>query len=826
MLIARERVDTLLLKLEKRFDPNQLRDIIGRWARAGAAGVGRLLGRPRVKVASEVDIRAAFKRIDQPRHRDPATGQPFFGESLPTFWNKTVAQTGVTPQEIADGVLGPLKGKVGQPDLLYLPAMGQFPASFNVSAATDAGVHINRKFDFLRKRVEHAVFELPDGEQRQSTGKLVLAAQMALYKKLGLKEIRLGTEDVGSYAWARYGFLPKGEHWKEEVRIRLRTTPVSDAVKLSIAKILNSKDPRAMWAISDQKTLLPNGDTLGFHLLYKTNWGGGLSLDDRVAMRRFYNYVGQAAKLQKAAAQPGKKGGVFDHNSEAFHREILDEGEEDMAGRDVARDIGLTEEELKELYGEDLEKYDPNQPRDARGRWSDSGAAPVPTLTQPLAGPRLDKLTQHIKSTAIKVMPEKPAEAAKDAAATLISLALLQYNDSTMDERALTMALRNLSTTLKVSQGQARETVKKTITHLLTPPPMLYKAEDEPLLDRARMMQLLELLDRLPLDEDEVAKGYPEFDPDQPRGKGGRWSETGKPQGYISAAAKAPFEHGQIREEIGKTAKRYGVDPSSVKVSYGWPGWTGVGGFRAGEFNPADNTVKIWPIFVKSQSTDPQVMKGIMAHEFTHARSFQFFDSKFGKGWAAVQGNLDGLIAEKESHAITKYSADWWKRAGSASWYTANDARKEMITEAIHETLAEMSSVREQTGQLKGGPRFKRLYRLVFNPPKVREPKPPPEKKTPAKQDIPKNFPRHLLHLIRPSPTPRARAEGGKFSTPKRLASNGGQKLALSKASDWSLAPLEDRVLIARDKVDALLLKYAPNQRSETDAGQEENKRA
>src|SRR6476620_2018568 len=83
-------------------------------------------------------------------------------------------------------------------------------------------------------------------------------------------------------------------------------------------------------------------------------------------------------------SMPTSKGELYyiDENGEqqdaVFHEEILSEGDERGAHnalRPYLKDVlGLTDGEINNLYGPDLnKKFDPSQPRDMRGRWSEEG---------------------------------------------------------------------------------------------------------------------------------------------------------------------------------------------------------------------------------------------------------------------------------------------------------------------------------------------------------------------------------------------------------------------------------------------------------------------
>ena len=106
--------------------------------------------------------------------------------------------------------------------------------------------------------------------------------------------------DIGGYAWARYGFVPRSSgEWnrlKEEILINLDRyqtrfpETITHDVRKSVLEILKSNDPKALWDISDLKVDV-NGKSLGKRLLIDSGGRGKLTLRDPASIERFNNYV-------------------------------------------------------------------------------------------------------------------------------------------------------------------------------------------------------------------------------------------------------------------------------------------------------------------------------------------------------------------------------------------------------------------------------------------------------------------------------------------------------------------------------------------------------
>jgi hypothetical protein len=134
----------------------------------------------------------------------------------------------------------------------------------------------------------------------------MLSNQVDLYKKMGLSSVQLGANiDVGSYAWAKYGFVPKtqgdwdylrgqtgvGRDWQQ-------MKPQVDPDQAEhVDRILADPDPHAIWDLADVPYKAPQGfgrddnTTIGKALLMNKSWGGKLDLNGADSMQRFNDYV-------------------------------------------------------------------------------------------------------------------------------------------------------------------------------------------------------------------------------------------------------------------------------------------------------------------------------------------------------------------------------------------------------------------------------------------------------------------------------------------------------------------------------------------------------
>lgn len=148
--------------------------------------------------------------------------------------------------------------------------------------------------------VRHAFLELAETAQGKGFGKKFLRNSLRLYEEAGVAEIRLVADiDAGGYAWARYGFVPDPDEWRElkgfierrMIKQQLFQTQSDEAIQ-AVNAALRSDDPRAIWKIADlREEVAGTGEPLGRVLLKRQEWQGRLRLDDPEVVARFRRYV-------------------------------------------------------------------------------------------------------------------------------------------------------------------------------------------------------------------------------------------------------------------------------------------------------------------------------------------------------------------------------------------------------------------------------------------------------------------------------------------------------------------------------------------------------
>lgn len=226
--------------------------------------------------------------------RSPTDKVPQSDEELDAAWQRTFKH--LDPDDVKRGITGGKEASVG---------LEFADGKVSVSAAFKNGSLMVRTIEGAY--VKHDILEVPKKLQGTDFAKAVLKGQVDLYEKMGLKGVKLwANTTVGSYAWAKYGFVPDAESWQEvgdiatkRAKTLLKNNEITERQFDNVRKIIGSEDPKGIWKLSDMKDPVSRGGkktTLGKALLISTEkssvaWSGGLDLHDHEQMKRFRKYV-------------------------------------------------------------------------------------------------------------------------------------------------------------------------------------------------------------------------------------------------------------------------------------------------------------------------------------------------------------------------------------------------------------------------------------------------------------------------------------------------------------------------------------------------------
>jgi hypothetical protein len=140
-------------------------------------------------------------------------------------WDKHV---GLAPEEFKNEFLGGINATM-RLEYFHDESEGRvYSDSIEISGElmSEQGRHIGsyrREIDFKNNEAESTFFSITGSQTGRNLGKQMLAANVALYQKLGLDRVKVHANiDVGGYAWAKYGYVPNEESW-DELRNTLRS---------------------------------------------------------------------------------------------------------------------------------------------------------------------------------------------------------------------------------------------------------------------------------------------------------------------------------------------------------------------------------------------------------------------------------------------------------------------------------------------------------------------------------------------------------------------------------------------------------------------------
>jgi hypothetical protein len=154
---------------------------------------------------------------------------------------------------------------------------------------------------------------VPIPQQRKGKGRVLMADLVDTSLKLGLREIAVEAQDVGRYAWARFGFVPDRGSWRYHIqleaprRLRVSEREIPPAKYRAYRNLLDRDDPLVIREIARWNDMVdstqnfdeegrPSKIAIGKALLLETpaDWYGTFNLEDPETKRVFEEYVGRA----------------------------------------------------------------------------------------------------------------------------------------------------------------------------------------------------------------------------------------------------------------------------------------------------------------------------------------------------------------------------------------------------------------------------------------------------------------------------------------------------------------------------------------------------
>jgi hypothetical protein len=170
-----------------------------------------------------------------------------------------------------------------------------------------------RKLDLSGPLFEAQRMLIPRGDRQKGQGRMVVADLVDTAVRFGINTITIEAQDIGRYAWARFGFVPDRSSWMWHVRVEARrrlkmtSAEISQPALGAYGEVLDGENPKLVREVAswrdpvtsivkfNKDTGLPEKVPLGQALLLETQsqWYGTFELDDPETMDIFERYVGR-----------------------------------------------------------------------------------------------------------------------------------------------------------------------------------------------------------------------------------------------------------------------------------------------------------------------------------------------------------------------------------------------------------------------------------------------------------------------------------------------------------------------------------------------------
>jgi GNAT superfamily N-acetyltransferase len=207
----------------QRFNPNH-DPSTGEFAEGGGGGEGGSAPKPssekpggggKTKVSKVSDFNKKGIRLDHDTTINSAKAEKFLQR-----WNDTIAEA---PEDFKHEFLG---GMPGTMRISYDDAADKLSVQGDLHDEDGKEIgEYQRNLNLKDKSAYSAYFVMKRAERGSGVGKKLLAANVAMYQKLGFDKVSVSANiDVGGYAWAKYGYVPTPESWRSlsaEIREKL-----------------------------------------------------------------------------------------------------------------------------------------------------------------------------------------------------------------------------------------------------------------------------------------------------------------------------------------------------------------------------------------------------------------------------------------------------------------------------------------------------------------------------------------------------------------------------------------------------------------------------
>ncbi|MDG9697881.1 hypothetical protein QC281_48410, partial [Streptomyces sp. DH17] len=107
-----------------------------------------------------------------------------------------------------------------------------------------------RKLDLSGPLFEAQRMLIPSVDRQKGKGRMLMADLIDTAGRMGINTITIEAQDIGRYAWARFGFVPDRTAWMRNVRteagrrLKMAAAEISPASMRSYREVLDGEQPK------------------------------------------------------------------------------------------------------------------------------------------------------------------------------------------------------------------------------------------------------------------------------------------------------------------------------------------------------------------------------------------------------------------------------------------------------------------------------------------------------------------------------------------------------------------------------------------------------
>jgi hypothetical protein len=168
------------------------------------------------------------------------------------WWRDHIyAQHGLYPEDLGELLSASATGDKAITIADLDPKVGSFVVRIK-GFPSDSGEAwwTQRKLDLSGPLFEAQRMLIPSGDRQKGKGRMLMADLVDAAAKFGINTITIEAQDIGRYAWARFGFVPDRTAWMRSVRVEARrrlkmaTAEISPTAMGAFGEVLDGENPK------------------------------------------------------------------------------------------------------------------------------------------------------------------------------------------------------------------------------------------------------------------------------------------------------------------------------------------------------------------------------------------------------------------------------------------------------------------------------------------------------------------------------------------------------------------------------------------------------